>query len=181
MKDEIAPIILWTDSVSVSVDHPPSYQLTIHLRLVNISTNHASPSPPPLSPKILMGESFDHHARTLYQLLKRGGAVSLKLWTDADGGEHAIFSRPPPLQRRSPVPLFPEGLPKRMKRRLAPTDRARDMRRRRSPPCLSNPASWPPGTKFAAPGPSVAHLPLLAPQEPLAQGEILLTPPVPSV
>ena len=106
-----------------------------------------------------MGLTFDHHALTLYEHLKREGAVSLQLWTDVDGGEHAAFSRPPPLQRKSPVPLFPEGLPTNIRRRRAPTNRARDMRRRRSPPCPSDPASRPPASYSAAPSTPVAHGP----------------------
>ena len=106
-----------------------------------------------------MGESLAHNALNLYQFLKREGAVSLQLWTDVDGGEHAVFSKPPPLQRRSPVPLFPEGLPTNIRRRRAPTNRARDMRRRRSPPCPSDPASRPPASYSAAPSTPVAHGP----------------------
>ena len=106
-----------------------------------------------------MGLTFDHHALTLYEHLKREGAVSLQLWTDVDGGEHAAFSRPPPLQRKSPVPLFPEGLPTNIRRRRAPTNRARDIRRRKSPPFPSDPTSRPPETYSAAPSTPVAHGP----------------------
>ena len=93
----------------------------------------------------------------------------LNLWTSADGGEHAEFYRPPPVQRRSPVPLFPEGLPLKKKKRRAPSDRARDKRRRESQPCPSDPASQPPGTYAAAPGPPGTSSPAPGPSGTYAQ------------